>query len=183
MRSSAIARRYARALILIGKEDGNAETYREELESFVALINREPILEQSVINPLYSEKNRRNVLQAVLKKMAVSGIMNAFLLFLFDKGRMNCLRDISAYYNVLADELKGVIRASLISAAELSSESHELIRQSLSKLTGKQVALETTLDSRLIGGVITKIGDLVLDGSIKTQLQNMRDSLKRGERV
>ncbi|MFZ2631851.1 MAG: ATP synthase F1 subunit delta [Desulfosalsimonadaceae bacterium] len=183
MRSSAIARRYAKALILIGKEDGRAEIYRDELNGIVGLMNREPMLEQSVGNPLYSAKGRRNVLQAVLKKLELSPIMNSFLLLLFDKGRINFLRDVSNYYSIFADELKGIIRANLISATELSSESFEQIRESLSKLTGKKVLLDTKLDASLIGGVITKIGDLVLDGSIKTQLQNMRQSLKRGESV
>ncbi|RJP94069.1 MAG: F0F1 ATP synthase subunit delta [Desulfobacteraceae bacterium] len=183
MRSSAIARRYAQALILIGKEDGQAEIYREELNNLVGLMDREPVFEQSVSNPLYNAKSRRNVLQAVLKKLELSQIMNSFLLLLFDKGRIKFLRDVSSYYNILADELKGIIRANLISATELSSESFEQIRNSLSKLTGKQVLLDTKLDASLIGGVITKIGDLVLDGSIKTQLQNMRESLKRGESV
>lgn len=183
MRSSAIARRYAKALILIGKEDGKAETYREELNTIVGLMDQEPLLEQSVSNPLFNAKGRRNALAAVLKKLDVSRIMNSFVLLLFDKGRIKFLRDVSNYYNILADELKGIIRADLISATELSSESFEQIRNSLSKLTGKQVLLDTKLDASLIGGVITKIGDLVLDGSIKTQLQNMRESLKRGESV
>ena len=183
MRSSAIARRYAKALILIGKEDGKAEIYRDELNGIVGLMDREPMLEQSVGNPLYNAKSRRNVLHAVLKKLELSPIMNSFLLLLFDKGRINFLRDVSNYYNIFADELKGIIRANLISATELSSESFEQIRNSLSKMTGKQVLLDTKLDPSLIGGVITKIGDLVLDGSIKTQLQNMRQSLKRGESV
>lgn len=183
MRSSAIARRYAKALILIGKEDGKAETYREELNSIIGLMDREPLLEQSVGNKLYNAKGRRNVLSAVLKKLELSRIMNSFVMLLFDKGRIKFLRDVSNYYNIFADELKGIIRADLISATELSSESFEQIRNSLSKLTGKQVLLDTKLDASLIGGVITKIGDLVLDGSIKTQLQNMRESLKRGESV
>lgn len=183
MRSSAIARRYAKALILIGKEDGKSETYREELNNIVGLMDQEPMLEQSVGNPLYSAKARRNVLETVLKKLELSRIMNSFVMLLFDKGRIKFLRDVNNYYNIFADELKGVIHADLISATELSSESFEQIRNSLSKMTGKQVLLDTKLDPSLIGGVITKIGDLVLDGSIKTQLQNMRESLKRGESV
>jgi F-type H+-transporting ATPase subunit delta len=183
LRSSAIARRYAKALILIGKEDGKAETYRTELDSIKGLMDREPILEQTVENPLYNAKGRRNVLNAVLKKLELSPIMNSFVLLLFDKGRIHFLRDVSEYYSIFADELKGIIRANLVSATELSTESFEQIRSSLSKLTGKQVLLDTKLDASLIGGVITKIGDLVLDGSIKTQLQNMRESLKRGESV
>ena len=84
---------------------------------------------------------------------------------------------------MLADELKGIVRANLVSATELSSESFEQIRDSLSKMTGKEILLESEQDPNLIGGIVTRIGDLVLDGSVKTQLQNMRESLKRGESV
>ena len=81
------------------------------------------------------------------------------------------------------DELKGISRASLVSAAELSSETVEKIRATLSKKTGKDIILDVEEDPGLIGGIVTRIGDLVLDGSIKTQLLNMRESLKRGEGV
>lgn len=183
MRSSAIARRYAKALILIGKEDGNSEKYREEINEFVALMEKEKMLENAICNPLYIAQKRRNVLKAILDKANLSRAMTSFLLLLFDKGRITFLRDIRYNYNKFADELKGIVRANLVSATELSNETLEQIRASLSKMTGKQVLLETQQDPDLIGGIVTKIGDLVLDGSIRTQLQNMRESLKRGERV
>jgi len=102
---------------------------------------------------------------------------------LFDKGRIGFISSISDFYQKLVDELKGVARASLISATELTSETIEKIRKSLSKKTGKDIVLEVERDPGLIGGIVTRIGDLVLDGSIKTQLLNMRETLKRGESV
>jgi F-type H+-transporting ATPase subunit delta len=109
--------------------------------------------------------------------------MTSFLYLLFDKGRIGFLADINDFYQKLADELKGVARASLVSAVELPSETIEKIRSTLSTKTGKDIILDVEQDPALIGGIITKIGDLVLDGSIKTQLQNMRESLKRGESI
>ena len=93
------------------------------------------------------------------------------------------IANINDFYRKLADSLKGIGRASVVSASRLSSDAVEKIRESLSKMTGKEIKLDVEEDSSLIGGVVTKIGDLVLDGSIKTQLLNMRESLKRGERV
>jgi F-type H+-transporting ATPase subunit delta len=183
VRSSAIARRYAKALILIGKEDGKAETYREELDTIVRLMDREPMLEQAVSNPLYNAASRRKVLLAVIEKMEVSRVIKSFVLLLFDKGRIGFLRDIVANYSIFADELKGIVRADLTTATDLTDETLNQIRNSLSKMTGKDVFLETRTDAGLIGGIVTRIGDLVLDGSIRTQLQNMRESLKRGESV
>ena len=183
MKNLAIARRYAKALLLIGKEDGKTETYREELAGFSAFIERERTLEQAINNPLYNAAGRKKVLETIIEKMALSGIMKSFLTLLFDKGRFIYLNSINDFYQKLADELKGIARASLVSASELSSDTVEKIRTTLSKRTGKEVILEVEEDSSLIGGIVTRIGDLVLDGSIKTQLLNMRESLKRGEGV
>jgi len=183
VKNLTIARRYAKALLIIGKEDGQAETYRAELDGFASLIAKEKELEQAITNPLYDAASRKKVLQAVIEKVEISKVMRSFLLLLFDKGRIGFLSDINDFYRKLADELKGVARASLVSATELSSETIEKIRTTLSKRTGKDIILEVEQDPSLIGGIVSRIGDLVLDGSIKTQLLNMRETLKRGERV
>jgi F-type H+-transporting ATPase subunit delta len=183
VKNLAIARRYAKALLLIGKEDGQTETYREELGKFAELIAGDETLERAVNNPLYDVEARRKVLGVLIEKLELSRTMNSFLTLLFDKGRIKFVGDINEFYQKLADELKGVIRANLVSATELSAETVEKITEALSGKTGKEVILEVDQDPSLIGGIVTRIGDLVLDGSIKTQLLNMRESLKRGESV
>jgi F-type H+-transporting ATPase subunit delta len=183
VKNLAIARRYAKALLMIGKEDGQTETYREELNGIAELIQGEKALEQALTNPLYDAGGRRKVLEAIIEKMNLSKVMRSFLLLVFEKGRVGFIGSINDFYQKLADELKGVARASLVSATELSSEAVDKIRASLSKRTGKDIILDIEQDPTLIGGIVTRIGDLVLDGSIKTQLLNMRESLKRGESV
>ncbi len=183
MKNFAIARRYAKALLLIGKEDGQAETYKQELDGFARLMTGEKELERAITNPLYTSVERKKVLQAVIEKMGLSEVMASFINLLFDKRRITFIGAINEFYQQLVDELQGVARASLVSATELSPETIEKIRATLSKKTGKEVVLEVKQDSSLIGGIVTRIGDLVLDGSIRTQLLNMRESLKRGESV
>jgi len=183
MKNLSIARRYAKALLLIGKEDGKAESYKDELDGFTNLLSREKELDQAICNPLYDFSSRKSVLRAIIEKIGFSTVMASFLLLLFDKGRIGFVSDINDFYQKLADELKGVARASLVSATELSTETIEKIRITLSKKTGKDIILEVEQDSGLIGGIVTRMGDLVLDGSIKTQLFNMRESLKRGESI
>jgi F-type H+-transporting ATPase subunit delta len=183
MKNLAVSRRYAKALILIGQEDGQAEQYNAELESVVSLFDTQEGFEQALTNPLYNKNNRKKVLTAVLAATDLSAIMKSFLTLLFDKGRIGFLREISSYYKDLADELKGVVKASIVSATELSQDAVEKIKEALSKKTGKNIVLNVEQDPSLIGGVVTKIGDLVLDGSVKTQLINMRETLKKGESV
>ncbi len=183
MKNLAIARRYAKALLLIGKEDGRADVYRNELDQISSMMAGEKSLEQAVCNPLYDAAGRKNVLSTVIGRLNFSRVMQTFLLLLFDKGRIGFLGDINKRYQILADELKGIARASVVSATPLSEENTEKIRATLSQMTGKNIVLEIEQDPELIGGVVTRVGDLVLDGSIRTQLMNMKETLKRGERV
>ncbi len=183
MKNLAIARRYAKALLLIGKEDGQAEAYRAELIGINDLIQKEKELGQVVNNPLHDTASRKKVLKAVIEKLGLSPVMKSFLLFIFDKGRFSFLPDITDFYQSMVDEFKGVARAKLTSAVKLPDETVEKIRNALSKMINKDVKLDVKQDASLIGGIVTQIGDLVLDGSIKTQLLNMRESLKRGESV
>jgi len=181
MKNLAVARRYAKALLLIGKEDGQTDSYRKELSGFADLLRREDALNQAITNPLYESSGRRKVLQAVIDNLGISRTMKSFFLLLFDKGRIGFLASIDDFYQKLADELNGIARASLVSATKLSDDTVEKIRAALSKKTNKEIVLEVEQDPGLIGGIVTQIGDLVWDGSIKAQLANMRETLKRGE--
>jgi F-type H+-transporting ATPase subunit delta len=183
MKNMAVARRYAKALLLIGKEDGNTETYREELGRLAGLLETQPQLAQAVNNPLYDADGRKNLLHSVVQKLALSEVMTSFVMLLFDKRRFAYINFIDELYQKMADELKGIARATLVSATRLPTETVEKIRATLSSKTGKDIMLEIEQDPELLGGVVTRIGDLVWDGSIKTQLHNMRESLKRGEAV
>ena len=183
MKNLAVARRYSKDLLLIGKEDGQTDSYRKELNGFAGLMAQEDTLNQAITNPLYENSGRRNVLQTVIESLNVSKTMKSFLLLLFDKGRIGFIDSINEFYQKLADELNGIARASLVSATELSDDTVEKIRAALSKKTNKEIILEVEQDPELIGGIVTQIGDLVWDGSIKTQLANMRETLKRGEGV
>ncbi|MFO7709283.1 MAG: ATP synthase F1 subunit delta [Desulfobacterales bacterium] len=181
MKNLAVARRYAKALLLIGVQDGQAETYRSELQRVAGLVAGDSRLEQAIVNPLYDSAARRRVLQSLIAKMNLSRATSSFLLLLHEKGRFGFLNSISELYQKLADELGGIGRATVTAAHALPADAVERIRAALSRRTGKDIVLEVNQDPGLIGGIITRIGDLVLDGSIKTQLLNMRELSKRGE--
>lgn len=183
MKNLAVSRRYAKALILIGQEDSQADGYNNELSAMVGLLDSNEGFELALTNPLIKKSDRKKLLESVIAAVGFSKVMNSFLSLLFDKGRIGFLRDIASYYNTMADELKGVVRASVVAATNLSKTNINKIQKSLAQKTGKTVVLDVQKDSSLIGGIITKIGDLVLDGSVKTQLINMRETLKKGESV
>lgn len=178
-----IARRYAKALLAIGREDGRAEQYKEELGAFVGLLEAQPELKMAISNPLYDADSRKRVLQIAIEKTGFSEVMASFLLLLYDKGRIDHLQNIYAFYEKLTDELANIVRADLVSAVKLPESSVARIRAALSKKTGKKVRIDASVDPALIGGVVTKIGDLVLDGSVRTQLMSLKESLQRSENI
>jgi F-type H+-transporting ATPase subunit delta len=165
----------------IGKEDGQAETYKEELGGFVKLLEEQKEFEQAISNPLYDAESRKKVLQAVVEPSGLSRVMTSFLFLLFDKGRIQYLGDIYDFYEKLTDELANIVRADLVSATDLAEETIEKIRAALAQKTGKEVKMDVSVDPGLVGGAVTKIGDLVLDGSVRTQLKTLKESLQRSE--
>ena len=175
-KNTTIARRYAKALMLIGKEDNKAENYGKELDSFASLIKKEKSFAFAISNPLYELSGRQKVLEAVLEKFNFSKTIKTFISLLFEKGRVAFLIEINNFYQKLLDDFKGFVRADLTSASKLSSEDVKKIKQAFEKKLGKEVILELKEDSSIIGGVVAKIGDLVLDGSIRTQLLKMREN-------
>ena len=116
MISVRIARRYAKALLSIGREDGQAETYKEELGGFAKLLEENKELEEAISNPLYDAEGRKKVLQALVERLGPSKVMASFLFLLFDKGRMQYVKDIYTFYEKLTDELANIVRADLVSA-------------------------------------------------------------------
>jgi F-type H+-transporting ATPase subunit delta len=107
--------------------------------------------------------------------------MKSLFNLLIEKNRVIHLKDINTFYKALIDENANVARAQLTTAVELDDAAVGEIAQTLEKMTGKKIIVELQHDPDLIGGVVARIGDLVLDGSVRTQLLNIKESLKRGE--
>jgi len=179
--SSKISRRYAKALFGIGLEDGNYKAYGECLKEFARFCEENEAFFKTVSSKIFSTEERARVLNAVLAKSDFPDVVKNFLRVLVDKDRMVAVGAISEYYTKLTDEVSNITRANIITARPLRDEALDKLRQGLEKLTGKTVEAEVTQDDSLIGGVVVKIGDMVLDGSVRAQLQGLKESLKRGE--
>jgi F-type H+-transporting ATPase subunit delta len=100
---------------------------------------------------------------------------------LVQKKRAELLPEIAESYQAMVDEAKNISHGNVISAVEMTDDLKANVQKVLEKLTGKKVKLTTNVDPSIIGGIIAKVGDLVLDGSIKTQLAGLKDSIKGRE--
>ncbi|WP_449246803.1 ATP synthase F1 subunit delta [Desulfarculus baarsii] len=181
MTSFIVAKRYAKALLELGREDGNTELYGKELGAVAQMLADSAELESALVNPGFDFDSRKKLLAAILQKLGVSPMVANFFRLLMDRGRIAAARDIALTYGLLLDEVNGVTRAEVRTAAALNEEEVKRLTQSLKSVARREVALEVIEDPSLIGGVVAKIGDLVLDGSVKTQLANLKESLRRGD--
>lgn len=180
--SQKIAKRYARALLEIGREDGQMDLYGEQLEQMAALLGASEELASALSNPIFKMEERIKLLDTFLEKLGLSRIVANFFRLLLERGRIALAGQIARAYQMLLDEEKGITRAVVYTAAPLNTEELERLKQALEKVAaGRKVEVEVQEDSSLIGGVVARIGDLVLDGSVKTQLENLKETLRRGE--
>lgn len=176
-----VPRRYAKALLTLGKEDGNYKAYGEGLQGFALLLEREPELKDALLNPVYGREDRRKLLLKMIKLLQMSPMLGNLLKLLFDKHRLNAVAGVSQAYQQLVDELDKVSRAKVKAAIPLDEGIRERLRQALEKLTGTTVVMDVEEDPEVIGGVLARVGDLVLDGSVRTQLFSLKESLIKGE--
>ena len=177
MIAGSIARRYAKALLDIGVAHKTFDTLLKELERVVELYASSKELANTLENPVFLPSRRRAVLEEIAKRLAVSKIMRNFLLLLLERGRIAALPMIGREFRGLVDAQAGRIRAQVRSAKPLDPGVELRLKAVLEKRSGKTVILEKREDPSLLGGIVTQVGDVVYDGSVRTQLDNLRQQL------
>ena len=181
MKQTILAKRYAKALFAIGKEDGKYEAYNEALQGVAGLFTSNPEVEDALTNPLYPLDTREKVMASIIESMGADKITGNFLNLLVQKKRAEILPEIAEQFGIMVDEDKNISHGTVVSAIEIDAELQGKVQATLEKLTGKKVELTASVDPSIIGGIIAKVGDLVLDGSIRTQLASLKDSIKGRE--
>ncbi len=180
MSASALTRRYAKALVELAVEQQAVDRYGEDLASVNAVLAREGLLRQLLESPTLALGKKTAMLADLAVALGLSARMSDFLGLVLSKGRIGYLPQIEDAYRRLADELSGVLRARITAAVELDAAQQQAIGASLEKQTGKKVALNMKVDPQLIGGVQAEIGGRLFDGSVRTQLQRIEESLTKG---
>ncbi|MCK5913086.1 MAG: ATP synthase F1 subunit delta [Desulfuromusa sp.] len=180
MSNNAIAIRYAKALLNIASEEKQVEQYAEELAGIAAVLKREELLRLLLDSPTFPLEKKTAIMHDIVSSLGLNDGMGNFLDLLLEKGRMTYLEQIDVNYRKFADELSGVIRAKIRAANKLTKKRAEEIQEGLEKQTGKQVILSVEIDKSLIGGLQAEMGGKLFDGSVKTQLKRIADTLAKG---
>ena len=174
---SNISKRYARAFFDIASEEKQLERYYNEINQFASIIAQNKALGEFLANPVFEQESKKGVVENIIGKLQLSGMTVNFLKLLVDKKRIDVLRDIIFFYRQLMDESLKKVRVNLKTAFPLSSEMQDYITSSLEKVTGRKVEVSVEKDPGLLGGIVIGVGDTLYDGSIKSQLNNMRNLL------
>ncbi|MFZ5774102.1 MAG: F0F1 ATP synthase subunit delta [Thermodesulfobacteriota bacterium] len=181
MKNVVLAKRYAKALFAVGKEDGAFDEYAKGLATMAELYATTPEVVDALTNPLYPVEVREKVMDHLVASMGAGQVMGNFLKLLVQKKRADILPDIAVVFQAMVDADRNMCQGTVISAMELSPELNEKVKATLEKITGKQIVLTAQVDPSIIGGIVAKVGDLVLDGSIRSQLTGLKESIKGSE--
>jgi F-type H+-transporting ATPase subunit delta len=174
---SIVARRYAQALLELGVEEGSLDRLVDEMGAVAEAWETSADLRNALENPLVAHEAKKAVIGDLADQMGASATTRHALLLLVDRRRIKTLPYVGRFLRELADARKGVVRAEVTTAATLSDGYYARLQAQLEKMTGKKVVVERRTDPTLIAGVVTRIGDRILDGSLRTRLQSIRDSL------
>jgi F-type H+-transporting ATPase subunit delta len=179
MSMRASAARYARALLDVAITESDPERAEQELAAFVDLVRTNADLQRTIANPVVSAADKRAVVQQILDRLEPSTPVGKLVLLLASRGRLALLPDLLDVYRERLMEHRNVLQAEVTTAAPLSPERAAQLQQRLANATGRTVTMTTKVDASIIGGVVTRIGSTVYDGSVATRLAKVRDRLEQ----
>jgi len=181
--SGTLAKKYAKALFSLGKQSGPSllEQYGAALAGLADMAAGSPVLERMFKSPVITAAEKHALVDQLLDKAGADSTVKNFCRLLADKGRLAALPAIAACYGELLDAEKGILRGTVITAVRLNAEKQKKLKADLAKKTKKQqLELVFSVDETILGGLMLKVGDRVLDASLRAQLAILRDTIKRG---
>jgi F-type H+-transporting ATPase subunit delta len=180
MLKDIIARRYAKALLSLAAKSGETDAVKKDLASMAELFKASKQLQSVIMNPIFSQKDKTAVVNGLAKELKVSPLSARFLDMIVRKRRFRYVREMAASYSDLLDLAQGKVKATVTAADALPDATVAKLAERLKAMVGKEVELKMEVDPALIGGVKTRIGSTVYDGSLVNQVKRVREALLKG---
>ena len=181
MKLRTLGRRYAMALLNLAVEQNVLDEVRRSLTEFAASFHDSKDLRGVFENPSVSFEARRAILKDIAAASGMHKLVLDALIFVSDRGgRFKHLPEIVEAFEDEAEKRAGRVRAEVVTATQLPPEYFTGLQRTLEQVTGKKVVLTTSVDPSIIGGVVTRVGDQVFDGSVQYQLNELKEELTRG---
>jgi F-type H+-transporting ATPase subunit delta len=175
----SIARRYAKALFGLATEQKRVEAWSDALVALQAAVDSSPELQDILSNPVYGKDQRRAVVKRLSASLSLDADPQSLLLLLADRNRLGYLSGIVRTFRELTDAELGRMRAQVTTAVPMAAAAEKALAEKLAKATRTTVLVERSVDPSLLGGVVARVGSLVYDGSLRSQLEALRRELKQ----
>ncbi len=177
MSVQAIARRYAAALADVTMPRQEAREVQDELSAWATMLRDNAQLAEVFRNPTIPYEQKRRVVNALIERTRVRPTSANFLQVLLQNQRLTDLHEINQSFALELDRRSGVVSAHVTTARPLPPQEQEILRSQLSALTHSKVKLQFTVDEALIGGIVTRIGSTIYDGSVRSQLHQLKHKM------
>ena len=175
---NVIADRYAQALFEVGEETQTTSELYQELSELVGILNENKDLYNFLKSPLISREDKKNVMQNIFKNQ-LSDNMNNFFKVVIDKDRMSTIEYIKESYKSLLNDKNNILEGTAITAVKLSEKEIKDLEKNLSIKYNKNVTLNNIVDEAILGGVLVKLGNEEIDGTVRTRLSKMKNQLSQ----
>ena len=173
---SRVAKRYSKALFQLGDEENKLEQLEKDFAQIENLLKESEEFRTFITNPLISEIEKAKIITELFKdKLSDTGYN--FLQLLTNKKRSSILPDVIEQFHLMLLQYRNILKGELVSVVDLSDTQVEQIKANIEKMTGKSVLFEKSLDPSIIGGFIVKVEDIIIDNSIRFQLNKLRERL------
>lgn len=173
----SVAKRYSKALIGLCDKDKSHDHVARDLDKVLGALEKHVEFRDAMTNPTVGQAARRQVMEHVAKSLVLRPLTRNFLLYVSDRKRMDQLEAITVDFKERLDVIAGRVNAAVITAKPLTALEKQRIQGALEKTTGKKVHLDASVDESILGGAITQVGNIVLDGSVRAQLNKMKTQL------
>lgn len=177
MKDRKLAARYARALLAVLPDPEHAEAADSFLTALAEALGSQPALRDVLLNPATSLSSRKSILTAIVDAHGGERFMKNFLGTIADHGRLAALPAIAECFRDEREASQGLVRATLTTAMALPGDLERRVTASLERLSGRKVRLTTRVDPALLGGATTQVGSNVFDGSVRMQLNRLRQRM------
>jgi F-type H+-transporting ATPase subunit delta len=175
--SQTAARRYASALADVIVKGGEERAVQDELDEWEGMISANAGLLEAFSNPTVAYEQKRSVLEELITRTKIRPTTANFLRILLKNQRLAELPQMNAKLREVLDERTGIVSAEVVSARPVNDATKGLLEEKLAQLTGKKPRLSFKTDESLLGGIVTRIGSTIYDGSVRNQLDRLREEL------
>jgi len=173
-----LAARYAGALFDLARENNSVDTVERSLDRLQALLRESADLRRFVLSPMFSSAEQQHGLAAICKALGISGLIRDFLLVLASNRRLFALENIIKSFKSLAASQRGEVEAEIISAVPLTKAQTQDLVDTLRQRLGRTPRLTASVDRKLLGGMIVRVGSQMIDTSLRTRLKNLEKAMK-----